>query len=258
MEEVINGERPSPYAVAINSPLVQQIFDGEVVPYVSTADLVYDSPRKLKAPRSEAGQQRLVDAVRSRLRTARAEVIIITPYLVPTDLSYPLLQEFRERGVRVVFITNSLASTNHVAVHSAYGPRRKSMLQAGAEIYEIKVDEIRDDSDAERVTLHTKAVIIDREQLFIGSLNIDPRSFEINTEVGLFVNSPEAARDLHAIVESDLTRYTYRVALDESGQLQWHYDYGEASKIYTSEPGAGFWRRFKAGFFRLLPIEDQL
>lgn len=262
MDEVISGERPSPYAAAINSPFLQQILDGEVVPYVSTADLHYDSPRKLRVSRNEEEHRRLEAAVLEQLREAQEEIVIITPYLVPRDLSYTFLREARARGVRVVIITNSLASTNHVAVHSAYGPRRQGILEAGAEIYEVKVDEVppfsRRGSEAERVTLHTKAIIIDREQLFIGSLNFDPRSIEINTEVGLFIHSSDAANDYRKLVVKDLPRYTYQVELDERGRLRWVYrDQGEET-YYHKEPGTSAWKRFKLGFFRLLPIEDQL
>jgi putative cardiolipin synthase len=181
---------------------------------------------------------------------------------VPRDFSYPYITELRERGVRIVIITNSLASTNHVAVHSAYGPRRKGMLKAGAELYEIKVDEApplsRRGSEAERVTLHTKAIIIDGEVLFLGSLNLDPRSVEINTEIGLFINSSEAAADFRDIVFNNLNRYSYRLALDERDRLRWHYQYAGEERIYSGEPGAGFWRRFKAGFYGLLPLGSQL
>lgn len=262
MAAVISGDIDSPYAAAVNSPFLQQVIDGEVAAYVSTARLYYDSPRKLRKSRSESEHRRLEAAVTERLRSAREEIIIITPYLVPRDLSYGILRELRERGVRVVLITNSLASTNHVAVHSAYGPRRRGMLEAGAELYEIRVDKAppfsRDASEAERVTLHTKAIVIDGEQLFVGSLNLDPRSIEINTEVGLFIDSPQAASDYRKLVYRELPRYSYRLAMDGRGRLRWHYDHEGESHTFTHEPDTSFWRRFKAGFYRLLPLDDQL
>ena len=79
-------------------------------------------------------------------------------------------------------------------------------------------------------------MIIDSEQLLFGSLNLDSRSIEINTEVGLFINSADAAKDYREIVYRDLPRCTYRVEQDERGRLRWHYQYGEASRTYTSEP----------------------
>jgi putative cardiolipin synthase len=262
MDEVVSGERASPYAASINSPFLQKVIDREIKPYISTADLYYDYPEKLKVSRRAKEHRHLMSAVLERLRAAQEEIIIITPYLVPRDLGHGLLEEARARGVRVTIITNSLASTNHVAVHSGYGPRRKGMLKAGAEIYEIKVDAppafASDDDEEDRVTLHTKAIIIDGQQLFIGSLNFDPRSIEINTEVGLFIHSREAAGDYRDLVLNDLPRYTYRVELDERDRLRWAYRHEGEEAIYHKEPGTSAWKRFKVGFYRLLPIEDQL
>ncbi len=260
MDEVVSGERESPYAAAINSQFLRRVLDDDIEPYVSTADLYYDSPDKLKASRRDREQRRLATAVLDRVASAREEVIIITPYLILRDRNHSLIRELRARGVRVIFITNSLASTNHVAVHSAYGPKRKGMLQAGAELYEIKVDAAppfsRDDSEEASLTLHTKAIIIDSESLFVGSLNLDPRSIELNTEIGLFIDSPEAASDYRELVYQDLDRYTYKVFLDENKRLRWRDE--QVAETLTSEPRAGIWRRFKAGFYRLLPIEGQL
>ena len=260
MDDVVTGKRPSPYAAAINSDFLQQILDGNITPYISTADLIYDAPRKLEVSRTRQKYRTVEQAVGERLRAAREEVIIITPYLVPRDLSFSLLRESRARGVRVIIVTNSLGSTNHVAVHSAYAPHRKAMLEAGAELYELKVDvpRIGNFSEAERVTLHTKAVIIDRQEVFVGSLNMDPRSIELNTEIGLFINSPEAAAELSDRVSAALPQYTYRLELDAAGRLRWHYHYGQEQATYSSEPDAGGWRRFKSGFYGLLPLDSQL
>jgi putative cardiolipin synthase len=262
MQEVVSGERPSAYASAINSPLLTQIQEGELQPYVSSADFVYDVPDKLLVARRSREYRALVTELRNRMEAAGSEIVVITPYFVPRDEGAEWIEEICGRGIRLVVITNSLASTNHVAVHSGYARYRRRVLAAGAELYELKVDEIprltQNRTEIESVTLHTKAVVIDREELFVGSLNFDPRSIAINTEVGLFIHSPEMARDFAELVQQDLPKYTYRVALNEQGKLRWHYDYGDEHRTYTSEPQAGAWLRFKAGFYRLLPIEDQL
>ncbi len=262
MEAVVSGEHPSAYASAINSPVLAQIQDGELEPYVAPADFVYDVPDKLLAARRSREYRALARELRSRMEAASSEIIVITPYLVPRKEGIEWIEEIRGRGIRLVFITNSLASTNHVAVHSGYARYRRRMLAAGVELYEVKVDEVpralQKQTEIESVTLHTKAVVIDREELFVGSLNFDPRSIAINTEVGLFIHSPEMASDFSQLVWDDLPKYTYRVELDDRGKLRWHYDYNDADQVYSSEPQAGLWRRFKAGFYRLLPIEDQL
>jgi putative cardiolipin synthase len=262
MAEIVSGEHPSAYASAINSPVLAQIRDGELQPYVSSADFVYDVPDKLLAARRSREYRALVTELRTRMEAASSEIVVITPYFVPRDEGIEWIEEICGRGIRLVVITNSLASTNHVAVHSGYARYRRRVLEAGAELYEVKVDEIpratQNRTEIESVTLHTKAVVIDRNELFVGSLNFDPRSIAINTEVGLFIHSPDMARDFSELVREDLPQYTYRVELNDAGKLRWHYDYGDEHQTYSSEPQAGAWRRFKAGFYRMLPIEGQL
>ena len=99
---------------------------------------------------------------------------------------------------------------------------------------------------------------MDGRQLFIGSLNFDPRSIALNTEVGLFIDSEEVAGAFREQVNGSLPRYTYQVSLSDNGQLRWRYKYGDTDKVITREPETGFWKRFMAGFYRLLPIESQL
>jgi putative cardiolipin synthase len=106
-------------------------------------------------------------------------------------------------------------------------------------------------------TLHTKVVIFDRETLFVGSLNLDPRSIDINTEMGLFINSVELAEEFAEELHQDLSFSTYRVILEE-GKIRWLYAHEGESELLTKEPQAGFWRRFSSGFYRILPIEGQL
>ena len=74
----------------------------------------------------------------------------------------------------------------------------------------------------------------------------------------MFIDSEEIAGELLRTVREDLPRYTYRLQLDENDRLRWLYEYGDTKKVYTREPETGFWKRFFAGFYRLLPIESQL
>ena len=106
--------------------------------------------------------------------------------------------------------------------------------------------------------MHTKAVIVDRRILFVGSLNLDPRSIDLNTEMGLFLESEEAAGGFAEQVDDDLPAYTYTVQLDDAGSVVWRYEGGEKVAMKTSEPDVGVWRAFKSDFFGMLPLEDQL
>ena len=174
-----------------------------------------------------------------------------------------LLEELLARGVRVVIITNSLASTNHVPVYASYVRYRKRLLQAGAEFYEIRADH-RGEANAwgnhpEMVTLHSKATLVDRESVFVGSLNFDPRSVLINTEMGLFIDSDQIAGGLSRVVFEELPTATYSVDLDEKGDVYWRYSADdEPEEILHRAPQTSWGRRFMAGFYRLLPLENQL
>ena len=262
MDDIISGERSSAYASAINSPVLTRIREGEKPPVPGRSRYYWDRPEKLEASRDDQEHRVMEQALEKRILRAEREVILITPYLIPSELGLSYIEEAIERGVRVVLITNSLASTNHVAVHSAYAPHRAGLLKAGAEIYEVRVTEspsaTRKNLDPERTTLHTKAVIIDREQLFVGSLNFDPRSIELNTEVGLFIESPELTASYLSLIERDLPRFTYRVMLSEQGKLEWHYLQPGEETVLHKEPDTSFGRRFSAGLWGLLPIDDQL
>jgi putative cardiolipin synthase len=262
MDQVISGERSSPYARAINSTLLQQIRDREIEPFIGPADFVYDLPEKLQVSTSKEEYRVLADELRQRMEAATREIIIVTPYFVPRPAGIEWIRKITGKGIQLVIVTNSLASTNHVAVHSGYARYRRQVLEAGAKLYEIKVDppggSINRRDERDRVTLHTKAVLIDRDELFVGSLNFDPRSIVINTEVGLFIHDDEMTAYLSELIWAELPQYAYRVELNEKGKLRWYYDYLDQDVVYTSEPQSGFWRRFTAGFYGLLPIEAQL
>lgn len=107
--------------------------------------------------------------------------------------------------------------------------------------------------------MHTKAIVFDRESIFVGSFNLDPRSANINTEMGLYVENPELARQLVAYMdEGVLPRNAYRVTLNENERIVWRTAKDGESVVYTKEPESTFWQRFLSGFIGMPPVEDQL
>lgn len=262
MAAVVSGERSSAYAAAINRPLLAQIDSGEITPQPAHAELVYDAPDKLLVSRHDTEQRILANELMRRFNEADKEILVITPYFVPQAEGMVWIRDILANGTRVTVITNSLASNNHTAAHSGYARYRRQLLQAGVRLHELKVVAAAQAEgrsvNPDSVTLHTKAAVIDGRQLFIGSLNFDPRSVALNTEVGLFIDSDEVAGAYLDEVNGALPRYTYQLRLSDKGQLRWHYQYGETEKVFTREPETGFWKRFMAGFYRLLPIESQL
>lgn len=100
--------------------------------------------------------------------------------------------------------------------------------------------------------------MLDRREVFIGSLNLDPRSFYENTEIGLVIEQGEIAAGMAAGLEREIERVAFRLELGEDGNLLWHGYEDGAAVTFDVEPHTGFWQRFGVGLLRLLPIESQL
>jgi putative cardiolipin synthase len=195
------------------------------------------------------------------VRRAKSEIIFITPYYVPGDSGVQLIRDLVAKGVQVIILTNSLASNNHVPVHSAYARYRRDVIKAGAELYEIRANSARELKDDEKspdvLTLHTKVFLIDRRYMFVGSLNLDPRSIEINAEMGLLIDSEPMVRSYLEGADEKLSAFAYRVIVNEKGQLEWHGRIKGQEVIETKEPLTSGWLRFKAWLMKIVP-ENQL
>jgi putative cardiolipin synthase len=227
-------------------------------------ELVYDSPDKVHKKEAQEGNiQTITSKLAASIEAAENEVIVVSPYFVPLERGIEYLQSLRDRGIDVTIITNSLAANNHSIVHAGYAPSRKSLLKMGVEIREVRVtaglDGIeRGGAGAKLATLHTKAFLVDCKRLFVGSFNWDPRSVDINTELGVIIESPEMAQGLCIDLEPALKQRTYEVVLNEKGKLRWIDRSGAEAVTYDKEPDTGFWQRFGVGFMKFLPGKGQL
>jgi putative cardiolipin synthase len=250
------------YAQAVDTSLLRDVRDGRVKPVAAMATVVSDNPDKLLYDVGDEDFATLAIEKRDRFLEADREIFIFTPYYIPGDGGIAFVTRLAQKGVRVVIVTNSLASTNHVAVHGHYAKYRKRLLQAGAELWEIRavleMDETGWGHTPERVTLHSKATFVDRDTVFVGSLNFDPRSIFLNTEMGIFIESAELGGPFTEKALEILPEVAYRVTLDDRGNLVWTYDDGAEREVWHKEPQTSWGRRFKAGFYRILPIEGQL
>jgi putative cardiolipin synthase len=223
----------------------------------ATYQLVVDSPDKGikgKAAEAELITAPLVEA----LRAAQEELVIVSAYFVPLKNGVSFLNELEARGVEVVVVTNSLAANNQFTVHGGYAPSRKPLLEGGVKIYEVRADadvpgtEFVNASGA-RATLHTKAFLVDDKSLFIGSFNFDPRSANINTEMGVVIHDRGMAREFSERFDSLLSSQTYEVFLNDKGKTRWRgFDNGEEI-IYDKEPDTTGWQRFKAQLAKIIP-----
>ena len=252
----------SDYANAVRWQVYDYLATDEELLDWSPYQLVYDTPDK--GVKGRAAKEDLITApLVESLAKAREEVIIVSPYFVPLKGGIEALSTLARNGIEVTVITNSLAANNQFTVHAGYKPARKPLLEAGVNILEVRPDahvegtEFIDASGA-TATLHTKAYIVDREQVFIGSFNFDPRSANLNTEMGVIIIDPDLGELYANELEKHYDEFAYIVDLDENGKVQWHgFDDGE-EVIYTKEPHTTWWARFKAGFAGLFPIKSQL
>jgi putative cardiolipin synthase len=220
----------------------------------------WDDPAEIG---KEGHTSSMVEALSARIRELDDELLIESAYFVPMEKGVESLGSLVDRGVRVRVLTNSLLSNDVLAAHAGYAKRRKDLVRRGVELYELRPDAGIEDrklfAGTSKAALHTKAIVFDRNSLFIGSLNLDPRSGLINTEIGLYVESPQlAAQVIEYLDEGIQSENSYRVQLDADGNLKWLTETGGKPEKFTRDPGSSFWQRFLSGFIGVLPVEGQL
>ena len=161
--EEFNGIYDTVYKRALESQLLQDLIADRRPLYPAEARVLSDSPDKLINEISEE-QMRLAQNLRQVLLSAEKEIIVITPYYVPGDRGVEFVRNLVDKGVRVIILTNSLASNNHVPVHSGYARYRKDVIRAGVELYEARAPAAREmkrsDEGPDTMTLHTKACLL--------------------------------------------------------------------------------------------------
>lgn len=212
-----------------------------------------------------AASDNVVEFIRERIAHLKDHLLLETPYFVLPARAQAIVKALNERKVRVRVLTNSLASNDMLPAHSGYAKTRRNLLESGMEIYELRPDS--DDYKAgwsliagrSQAALHTKAMVFDGDAVFIGSLNLDARSAVINTEAGLYIESPQFAKELTAYMESGVTPANcYRVFLDSNDRIAWETVKDGERVRYDNEPQADFRRRLTVGLLKLLPIDSQL
>jgi putative cardiolipin synthase len=241
---------------SVDDRLARDLLEGKLPLVEAEAALVMDYPDKVRLlpPRpasiTSVFLQQMVSA-------AARELIIVSPYFVPEKQGVDFLAGLVARGVRVIVVSNSLASTNHASVHAVYARYRKPLLKKGIELYELR-PHLDSTDPTTTLTLHSKIAIVDRTRAFVGSFNLDPRSLYLNTEMGLVVESPELAAAMSAGIGESLTDIAYQLELSPRGRLQWLLRAATGDEVITTEPKTTWWRRFKTRLMSFLPIEGQM
>jgi len=197
--------------------------------------------------------------VRELLATAKGEVMITNAYIIPGDSALARMSEQIRQGVKYRMLTNSLASHDVPAVNSHYRQWRRPLLEAGVDLYEIRADAAvqpiladTPPTKAHFMGLHVKAMVVDRDRVFIGSMNLDPRSWALNSEMGVIVESRSLASELAKAMERDMRpENAWHVVLAPNGSIRWV----SGDTTLTAQPARSFWQRVQDAIFVVVPKE---
>ena len=250
------------YKAAIEDSSIDTDLVNKRVPFRWT-DMQFLSDDVGKLTKSVPADTNLVHQLRTLLGRPSKNLTIISSYFVPTRDGVNTLVQLAESGIDIKILTNSFDATDVTAVHSGYSQWRPRLLRSGIKIYELKStasEEKRENKlwkarSQSSTSLHAKTFAVDDHQVFIGSYNVDPRSANINTEMGVLINDNELARQLHETLGDNLLSQAYEVRLVENDQLQWHtLDNGE-KVVYTAEPKVDFKDHVWLTVMSWLPID---
>ena len=275
------SEQDSEYALDLkDSEMFQRIVSGisgsdPKLLYKGKAHVIYDDPEKTLG-KSELETTYITSLMRPHIEKIEDTLEMISPYFVPGVDGREYLVDMVERGIKVRVITNSLASTDGIMAQSGYARHRIELLKGGVELYELKPKakskasrSLRRSAEA-KSALHAKTYIFDRNEVFIGSFNFDPRSAKINTELGVICEVPEMAGYIAAeMFDKNIEEVAYKVELvieneDVDGiqvaqeKVVW-VETVDGKKIrHMVQPETSVWRRFNLNMYSILPIESQL
>jgi len=225
--------------------------------------MVSDDPGKVlgQAPLEALLLPRLV----KMLGEPKVSVDLVSPYFVPTARGVDAFGEMVRSGVQVRILTNALEATDVSAVHAGYAKRREALLEQGVALYEMR----RRDGERgprERAgpfgssgsSLHAKTFAVDGRRVFVGSFNFDPRSAQLNTELGFVIESATMAQAMSKAFDADIPQHSYTLALDPKGRVVWQVQDEDGVRLLAREPSVPWWRLLYVEVLSWLPIEPLL
>jgi putative cardiolipin synthase len=257
--------------VASGEPLAG-LLDGRLPLVWAHVQLVYDSPEKKRVASGEMIGKLMHRSVAEAAAAVQSELLMVTPFFIPGADGMQMFKDLRKHGARVRVLTNSLESTPELAAQAGYMRYRKPLLEQGVELYEVRalLGNARGSGETLAATrsgnyaLHAKLFVFDRRKLYIGSMNFDQRSRNLNTEIGLIIDSPELAQQTAARFESIVApanSYGLSLRADDTGgssDLRWRTEESRRSIEYAREPARSDWQRVQVDFLSLLPLDKEL
>ncbi|NNE57269.1 MAG: cardiolipin synthase [Hellea sp.] len=197
----LEGHIVSSLAVVFNTDYIFDKFGGDfskksvnqLPSEVPAQEFARDAVLQLIPSGPEMKTSLIYEVIVAALFGARETITIVTPYFVPDEGLILALTNAAKRGIQVTLvlprkIDSTLAA---FASESAFDV----LLDAGVIIHRYQSG-----------MLHTKAILIDDEVSFIGTVNMDMRSFHLNLEVTLAVYDKAFSKRLNATVNNYIAR----------------------------------------------------
>jgi putative cardiolipin synthase len=231
------------------------------------AVVICDSPHKQKVVSGAAAGRLMERAVAEAARGVKSELLMVTPYFIPSADEMQVLTDLRAHQVKVRVLTNSLQSAPGLVAQSGYMKFRFSLLNEGVELHEARalLGSAHGSGQTKRISsygtyaLHAKIFVFDRRQVFMGSMNFDQRSKRLNTEIGLIIDSPELAQQTALRFEGMVQpENAYSVQLRDWRHLVWETQEGGKTVRYEREPARGEGQRLQVGILSFLPLDREL
>jgi len=269
LQEYIASHKEFPYPIYRSQKEIYQHMNATKDKLIwADAEIFYDDPAKKID--TNTGYQGIIPHLRQWVDDTQQEIHIESAYYIAGPGGVKRGFELHEKGIKIRLLTNSMATNDVAAAFVFYEKYRKGLIESGIELHEL-----RPDLNSQRkfwsllaskssASLHTKVIVFDRKKTFIGSFNLDPRSSDINTEVGLLIDSLELAEQIITYMDvGTKPSDSYHLKIekedqDDEGKLVWiSQEDGKEVREY-SDPKSGFWRPVSAWFISLFPIEDQM
>jgi cardiolipin synthase C len=232
--------------------------------------LLADRPQKIETDGDDPAL-RIGPKLKQIVAGTQSELLLISPYFIPSRQGTRFLTGLAHHGVAVKVLTNSLASTDDPAAEAGYSHHRRALLKGGVQLYELRpAPGVKQQPTAavssSGVSLHAKAIVMDRRFVFVGSMNLDPRSRLLNTEMGVLVECPELAQEVVRFFEQGAApANAFHVQLGEppgaagsAQRLFWSWDSHGVPVTAGHDPGVRGSRWLEFEVLRLLPIEGLL
>ena len=258
--------RASPWvqALAARDDLSEQLANGGLTVHWSPSLRVLSDPPEKASPLAQRQERAgwLLFDVMALLYSAERDSWLISPYFVPGETGTLLLAGQARRGVQVRVLTNSLAANDVPLVHAGYRDYREPLLRQGVALYELRPGHARTEREllgSSGASLHTKAFVVDGQRGFVGSFNFDPRSAQLNTEMGVVFDHAALAAEVRQLFDTGIRpESAWRVDLAEGGGLRWRAESAAGERVWTHEPETGAGLRALVWLMSWLPIESQL